>query len=335
MLTKLDYVMAPATIVIGQRIWDKLSEGDRAGFERALARQPAADSADPLRAGHRNPDHRPVPGRDRFALPALGRGGWAPLMPVIPLGGIYSGLFSPTEAAVTLIYAVFVEIAMHMELTLRDLGGVGLETAKPGGALFPLIAITLSLNLIPIENRVPGRILALVEGWISGPVTFILLVTLALVLISWLPGIPLLIVQTGDHTHDHHTAVLPARSARNRGPPRKARAVMAEQGLDALVPFNPDNICYLINLANTVHARPLIPVPPAEGTPLFVMPRLEGSHIRTRSVGALEFAPYFEFPAPKGEGWTVALAKPLAGRARPGIEFDCPQFAIATPADHP
>lgn len=42
-LTRLDYVMSPATIVISQSVWDGLSEEDRAGFARALARHPAAE----------------------------------------------------------------------------------------------------------------------------------------------------------------------------------------------------------------------------------------------------------------------------------------------------
>lgn len=42
-LTKLDYVMAPAILLINDRVWQKLSDEDRAGFERALAKRPAAE----------------------------------------------------------------------------------------------------------------------------------------------------------------------------------------------------------------------------------------------------------------------------------------------------
>ena len=42
-LTRLDYVMSPATILISQNVWDSLSDEDRAGVERALARHPAAE----------------------------------------------------------------------------------------------------------------------------------------------------------------------------------------------------------------------------------------------------------------------------------------------------
>ncbi len=50
---------------------------------------------------------------------ALMRGGWSAMLPVILLGGIYTGYFSPTEAAaVALVYALFVEVVIHRELRL-------------------------------------------------------------------------------------------------------------------------------------------------------------------------------------------------------------------------
>lgn len=109
----------------------------------------------------------------------------------------------------------------------------------------------------------------------------------------------------------------------------KAQAAMERAGLDALVVFNPDNVFYLTSFANMVHERPFVLVLPAKGDPVFVMPRLEEPHVRTRSVGTLNFAPYFEFPAPKGEGWDAQLKAVLHGHKRLGIEYDCPQFVCA------
>lgn len=106
----------------------------------------------------------------------------------------------------------------------------------------------------------------------------------------------------------------------------KAQAALAEAGLDALVLFNPDNIFYMTNFANFVHERPFVLILPAKGDPVFIMPRLEEPHVRIRSVGALEFAPYFEFPAPEGAGWDTKLQEVLSGVASVGIEADCPRF---------
>lgn len=118
-------------------------------------------------------------------LQALRAGIWALMMPVILLGGIYSGFFSPTEAAaVALVYSVIIELAVHREIGVRDLKGVVLESAKLGGALFPLIAVALSLNLILIENRVPGMMVGIVESWIDSPITFIIIVNLLLLAVG-------------------------------------------------------------------------------------------------------------------------------------------------------
>jgi C4-dicarboxylate transporter DctM subunit len=118
-------------------------------------------------------------------LASLSRGFWSLMMPVILLGGIYSGLFSPTEAAaVALLYATIIEMFVHKELAFADLKTVVFQSAKLGGALFPLIAVALSLNLILIENRVPDQMLDFVEGWITNPVTFIIVVNLFLLAIG-------------------------------------------------------------------------------------------------------------------------------------------------------
>lgn len=118
-------------------------------------------------------------------LQALRHGIWALMMPVILLGGIYSGYFSPTEAAaVALVYAVIIELVVHREIGFADLKLVVLESAKLGGALFPLIAVALSLNLILIENRVPAMMVDLVDDWITGPVMFIVIVNLLLLAVG-------------------------------------------------------------------------------------------------------------------------------------------------------
>ena len=53
------------------------------------------------------------------------------LLPVLLMGGIYSGYFSPTEsAAVSLVYALVVEFFVHRELKLADYGTVLLDTVK-------------------------------------------------------------------------------------------------------------------------------------------------------------------------------------------------------------
>lgn len=116
---------------------------------------------------------------------ALREAAWALLLPVVMLGGIYSGWFSITEAAaVALAYAIAIEMLAHRELRPRDLYAIVLETARLAGALFPIIALAISLSLVLTEHRVPAALLAWVQQWIASPLAFIVAVNLLLLAVG-------------------------------------------------------------------------------------------------------------------------------------------------------
>jgi C4-dicarboxylate transporter DctM subunit len=118
---------------------------------------------------------------------AMRRGIWALMMPVILLGGIYTGYFTATEAAaVALAYALVIEIFVHRELRPRDFYEVVLETSKLGGSLFPVLAVALSLNILLTEHRVPQAMVAVMQDWITSPLMFMLLVNLLLLAVGCL-----------------------------------------------------------------------------------------------------------------------------------------------------
>lgn len=126
-----------------------------------------------------------------FNLPrlrqALREGVWALLMPVILLGGIYSGYFSAIEAAaVSLVYALVIEILVHKEMKLRQFFDVVLEASKLGGTLFPLLAVALSLNLVMTEHRVPSLMVDLMKSFTDSPLTFMLCVNILLLIVGCL-----------------------------------------------------------------------------------------------------------------------------------------------------
>lgn len=121
---------------------------------------------------------------------ALRRGIWAMLMPVILLGGIYTGWFTPTEsAAVALGYSILVEVFIHRELKLKDFYTVVVDASKLGGSLFPVLAVALSLNLIMVENRVVQDLVRLMQEWITSPAAFMVLVNLLLLVVGCLMDI--------------------------------------------------------------------------------------------------------------------------------------------------
>lgn len=66
---------------------------------------------------------------------------WGLLMPVIILGGIYGGIFTPTEAAaVSVIYGLIVGMFIYREVKLKDLFGIMVDSAKTTGGIMLIVA---------------------------------------------------------------------------------------------------------------------------------------------------------------------------------------------------
>lgn len=116
---------------------------------------------------------------------ALGEGIWSMMLPVVLLGGIYSGYFSPTEAAaVALLYALFIEVFVHRELGWKDFRATTLDTARMLGMLFPIIAVALSLKSIVTILRVPHELTMWVTDLTTSKVAFLIAVNLLLLVVG-------------------------------------------------------------------------------------------------------------------------------------------------------
>ena len=63
------------------------------------------------------------------------------IMPVIILGGIYGGIFTPTEAAaVSVVYGLFVGMVIYREVSFRDLFDILVDSAKTTGGIMLIVA---------------------------------------------------------------------------------------------------------------------------------------------------------------------------------------------------
>lgn len=121
---------------------------------------------------------------------ALREGILALMMPVVILGGIYSGHFTATEsAAVAVVYAVVVEIYIHRELRWRDLVDTMTDTARILGALFPVLMLAFSLNVLLTYQQVPEMLVARLGGMIDTPIAFILATNIVLLALGCLVDI--------------------------------------------------------------------------------------------------------------------------------------------------
>ena len=75
-------------------------------------------------------------------LAALKEGAWAIMMPVIVFGGLYGGIFSPTEAAgVACVYAIFVTMLVHREIRWREFWEVSITSMYLTAQIFLIVAV--------------------------------------------------------------------------------------------------------------------------------------------------------------------------------------------------
>ena len=110
---------------------------------------------------------------------------WSLLMPVILLGGIYSGYFTATEsAAVALSYALIIELFVYKEVKIADLKKIVIETSQLVGTLAPIIAIAMSLNILLTAEQAPQLLTEWMNQNIEGEIYFLLSLNAILLIIG-------------------------------------------------------------------------------------------------------------------------------------------------------
>ncbi len=116
---------------------------------------------------------------------ALLQAGWALLMPVIILGGIYGGVFTPTEAsAVAVFYALVVGMVVYREISVRDLYAVLKKSAISSAVIMFIIANAGLFAFLITRAGVPDAIGRWLQEVLQTPALFLLGVNVALFLIG-------------------------------------------------------------------------------------------------------------------------------------------------------
>jgi C4-dicarboxylate transporter DctM subunit len=106
---------------------------------------------------------------------------WGLLLVVIILGGIYGGVFTPTEAAaVSAVYAFFVAVLVYRDIGLRDVPRVLVDAVRVTAMLMFIIANALLFAHVLTTERIPQAIAEQIVAWGMGPVAFLLVVNLLL-----------------------------------------------------------------------------------------------------------------------------------------------------------
>ncbi len=122
-------------------------------------------------------------GRERLA--ATVRAAWALVMPVIILGGIRFGVFTPTEAAVVAaVYALFVGAVIYRELTWRSLYAVFLNAAKMTAVVLFLVSAALVTSWLITRANIPAEITQFLSPVMDSPRLLMLVIVVLLLLVG-------------------------------------------------------------------------------------------------------------------------------------------------------
>ncbi|SHN11324.1 TRAP transporter large permease, partial [Phytopseudomonas punonensis] len=111
------------------------------------------------------------------------KAGWGLLLIVIILGGIYSGMFTPTEAAaVAAVYAAFVAIFVYKDMTIRECPKVIIEAGKLSVVLMFIIANAMLFAHVLTTEQIPQSITAWVVEQGFSPIEFLIVVNIVLLI---------------------------------------------------------------------------------------------------------------------------------------------------------
>lgn len=130
-----------------------------------------------------------LPGITIHAFPSL-------MMPVVLLGGIYTGITTPTEAAaVAAAYALAISVLLYRSVSLAEFYGAVLASARTSASIGMLIAGALVFNYVVTVENIPQELSAVLTGWEFSPTAFLIVVNVILLLLGCvLEGTTILLV---------------------------------------------------------------------------------------------------------------------------------------------
>lgn len=109
---------------------------------------------------------------------------WALLVPVIILGGIYGGIFTPTESAVAaIVYSIIIGLFVYRELDMKSLYEAFRDTVLINGQTTFLVGISMSFARFLTMSQVPTTIAKGILN-ISNPIAILLVINLFLLIVG-------------------------------------------------------------------------------------------------------------------------------------------------------
>jgi C4-dicarboxylate transporter DctM subunit len=116
-------------------------------------------------------------------LAAFRRSAWGLFLIVIVMGGIYTGVFTPTEAAgIAAVYAFVIAVYVYKDLKLKQVGKVLLDSAAMSAMLLYIITNAVLFSFLMTSENVPQAMASWLTGQGLGPIGFLIVVNLLLLL---------------------------------------------------------------------------------------------------------------------------------------------------------
>ena len=123
---------------------------------------------------------------DRQSIAALFRSSiWSTFAPIVILGGIYGGVFTPTEAAgIACIYAIVISIFVHREISWRDLWDISLESAALSAQVLIIVSAAGAFGWLITTSGYPAQLIGFVDGLKLQPWMLLLVINVILLFVG-------------------------------------------------------------------------------------------------------------------------------------------------------
>lgn len=115
---------------------------------------------------------------------ALKEGIWALLAPILVLGGIYSGVFTPTEAGVAVcFYAIIVGVFVEKRIKLSDITGIVMAASRTSGMIMFIIAASAGFGWLIAQERLAVSAAEFLVNSVTEPWLVLLVLNIGIVLV--------------------------------------------------------------------------------------------------------------------------------------------------------
>lgn len=110
---------------------------------------------------------------------------WEIPLPIVVLGGIYSGFFAVSEAAaITAAYVLFIDVAVLREIKLKELPGIMRESMLLVGGILIIVGASLASTNYMIDAEIPQKLLAIVAELVTSKTTFLVILLIFLLILG-------------------------------------------------------------------------------------------------------------------------------------------------------